>query len=237
MSDLPDARGARDEGSSPPSAHPLAVLFSELAQGRYPPVDGVTQAMPRAAGAPAAVLAFTGHCVVAADVDPAWVAAECPPWQLTAAYSPAFLAALGRRVGNEPMALDVLLGAPTLDGPPDLPLTQTHALDPHPRVARAYRMRTDVRVYQTTDGAGLLAVGRGLAGRWEAGFEVQPAGRNHGLGRALASAARHLIPPGAFLWMQVAPGNAASLRAVLAAGFVPFGSELLFEEAKSPPAS
>jgi hypothetical protein len=31
--------------------------------------------------------------------------------------------------------------------------------------------------------------------------------------------------------LQVAPGNGASLRAILAGGFVPLGSELLFEEA------
>ncbi len=46
--------------------HPLAILFADLARRVYPPVDGITEAMPRAAGAAAAVLSFTGHCVVAA---------------------------------------------------------------------------------------------------------------------------------------------------------------------------
>jgi hypothetical protein len=176
----------------------------------------------------AAVLAFTGHCVVAADVEPGWVAAACLPWQLSAAYAPAFLAALAERTGARPQALDVLLGAPAVVGPPELALSPTHDLDGHPRVTRSYRMRTDVSVYQTEDGAGVVAVGRGLAGRWEAGFEVAEGARNHGLGRRLAAAARGLIPPGEYLFLQVAPGNAASLRVVLAAGFVPLGSELLF---------
>jgi hypothetical protein len=88
-------------------------------------------------------------------------------------------------------------------------------------------MRTDVSVYQTEDGAGILTLGRGLAGRWEAGFEVTEEARNRGLGRGLAAAARHLIPPDEYLFLQVSPGNAASLRAVLAAGFIPLGSELL----------
>jgi RimJ/RimL family protein N-acetyltransferase len=37
-----------------------------------------------------------------------------------------------------------------------------------------------------------------------------------------------LIPKGDVVFAQVAPGNAASLRAFLAAGFRPIGSEVLF---------
>lgn len=222
-----DAHDAASATGRDDREHPLAALCAALAHGVYPPVDGITQAVPRAVGAAAAVLAFTGHCVVAADVDAAWVAAECRPWQLTAALSPAFLAALAGRVRGQAQALDVLLGAPSRDGPPELPLTLTDTRSGHPRVRRARRMRTDVRVFQTDDGAGLLIVGRGLAGRWEAGFEVEASARGRGLGRRLAAAARHLIPPDAFLFLQVAPGNAASLRATLAAGFTPLGSELL----------
>jgi hypothetical protein len=152
----------------------------------------------------------------------------CPPWQSSAAYAPEFLAALAEQTGGRPQALDVLLGAPAEDSSPELALSPTHDLDTHPRVARSYRMRTDVSVYQTEDSAGILTLGRGLAGRWEAGFEVAEGARNHGLGRHLAAAARRLIPAGEYLFLQVAPGNAASLRAILAAGFVPLGSELLF---------
>jgi hypothetical protein len=215
-------------GAAEGSPHPLSALFARLAHGVYPPADGATEAMPRAVGTVAAVLAFTGHCVVAADVDPTWVATMCPPWRLSAAYAPEFLTALGKRMSGHPQALDVLLGAPAEDGPPKLALSPTHDLDAHPRVARSYRMRSDVSVYQTEDGAGLLTLGRGLAGRWEAGFEVAEGARNRGLGRRLAAAARHLIPQGEYLFLQVAPGNSASLRAILAARFVPLGSEMLF---------
>ncbi|NGN62857.1 GNAT family N-acetyltransferase, partial [Streptomyces sp. A7024] len=48
-----------------------------------------------------------------------------------------------------------------------------------------------------------------------------------GLGRRLAAAARRLVPDGAPLWAQIAPGNAASVRAFLAAGFRPVGAEAL----------
>jgi hypothetical protein len=43
----------------------------------------------------------------------------------------------------------------------------------------------------------------------------------------LAYAARYLIPDGEQLFVQVAPGNVPSLRAVLAAGFTPIGAEVL----------
>jgi L-amino acid N-acyltransferase YncA len=55
--------------------------------------------------------------------------------------------------------------------------------------------------------------------------EVDPARRDAGLGRALAVAARHLLPFGTSVWAQIAPPNAASVRAFLAAGFKPVGAE------------
>jgi L-amino acid N-acyltransferase YncA len=74
----------------------------------------------------------------------------------------------------------------------------------------------------------VLILGRGLAGRLEASFEVEPAQRSRGLGRALALAARSMVPEGEPLFAQVTPGNAGSLRAVLAAGFRPIGGEAQF---------
>ena len=58
-------------------------------------------------------------------------------------------------------------------------------------------------------------------------MEVDPDRQNRGLGRRLALAARHLVPGGAPLWAQIAPGNVASMRAFLAAGYVPAGAEAL----------
>jgi L-amino acid N-acyltransferase YncA len=72
-----------------------------------------------------------------------------------------------------------------------------------------------------------VALGRGLAGRWEVGIEVDEHRRGSGLGRRLAAAARHLVPDGRPLWAQIAPGNAASVRAFLAAGYRPVGQEAL----------
>ncbi len=56
---------------------------------------------------------------------------------------------------------------------------------------------------------------------------ADPAGRaalTH-TGADSGPAARHLIPAGEAVWAQVAPANAASVRAFLAAGYQPVGAE------------
>lgn len=83
-------------------------------------------------------------------------------------------------------------------------------------------------MYQTPDGEALLTLGRSLAGRWEAGFEVAAAHRNRGLGRAVVEASRCLIGPDEPLFMQVAIGNIASIKTDLDGGFVPVCAEVLF---------
>jgi GNAT superfamily N-acetyltransferase len=82
----------------------------------------------------------------------------------------------------------------------------------------------------------VLAAG-GLGGEppLELRAEVDPGRRNRGLGRLLVAAARHLTPPGEPLFAQVAPGDAASLRVVEAAGFRPIGAEVLFHRDGADP--
>ena len=133
-----------------------------------------------------------------------------------------FLAALADCVGHEPGTLDNVLVAPP--GAADLQLVPADV--DHPRVDRALLHRSEVRIWTTPDGAGLLTVGRGVAGRAEVSLEVDPACRGRGLGRALATAARSLVDEP--LWAQVAPANVASLRAFLAAGYQAVGAEVLF---------
>ncbi len=204
----------------------LAGILAAVAAGRPPPADGRVEVVPQD-GATPAVVALTAHHVIAADVDPGWVRAQLPDGDLGAPTSAPFLAALAERLGRSAGTLDVVLVAPAAAGGPPLELVEVGAAAEHPRVARAARYRSDLRVWEAAGGDAVVVVGRGLAGRWEAAYEVEPGARGRGLGRQLAAAARHLVPAGEALWLQVAPGNVPSLRVALAAGYVPVGAEIL----------
>ena len=191
-------------------------MLARAAAGSPPPADGSVTVVPRAAGgAVAAVLGFTAHHVVAADVDPRWVRSVLPAGSLSAPMSARFLAALADRVGAEPGAYDVVLVAaagPSRSAPRVLTAAPSRAADgqpsartaevgpraaplelrpvageDHARLRRAERYRSDVRAYGVE--GGLLVLGRGLAGRWEVSLEVDPAYRGRGLGRRLIAAA------------------------------------------------
>jgi GNAT superfamily N-acetyltransferase len=209
--------------------HPLLGVLLDAARGRPPAPDGAVDVLPGLPGPVDAVLAFTAHHLVVADVDPALVAARLPDGDLAAPMSPAFLAWLGGRLGGRPGSLDVVVAAEGLGGAPPLELLRLADPGRHPRVVEALRHRSDLEVWSDPERAGLLLLGRGLAGRRELAFEVEPGRRNRGLGRRLVAAARHLTPPGEPLFAQVAAGNAASLRALEAAGFRPLGAEVLFD--------
>jgi len=213
----------------------LLRLLLDAAGGAPPPADGVVEVWAAPTGPVDAVLAFTAHHVVAAAVDPDLVAARLPDGDLSAPMGPAFLGWLGDRLGSRPGSLDVVLAAGGLGGSPPLELTPGVDPDRHERVARALRYRSDLQVWTAEGDAGVLVLGRGLAGRREVAFEVDPARRNRGLGRSLVAAARHLTPPGEPLFAQVAPGNAASLRVVEVAGFRPIGAEVLFHRGGAGP--
>lgn len=205
----------------------LAGILEAAAEGRFPPDDGATIVVPQASARDAGVVAFTAHSVVFADEDPDWVRrtlAGVDTDELAAATNPAFLQALLTRTGRRMDTIDLLTVADPLAGPPPVELKEID--DPnHPRVRRALAHRDDVRVWQA--GGGVLILGRGVAGRWEAAIEVEPAERRRGLGRLLAVAARHLVPGGLPVWSQQAAGNARSIRTFQAAGFRPVGSEAL----------
>lgn len=228
----------------------VAELLERAAAGDPPPADGRVEVVPQPPGPVAGILAFAAHHVVAADVDPAWVHARLPRGDFAAPVGPAFVSALADRLGRTFDNLDVVLAAPALGGRAggpagvsaarlgqpgpagrELGLVEQPVDGDHPRLARARRYRTDLSAWATADGRGLLVVGRGLAGRWEAAVEVEPAARGRGIGRALAMAARELVPAGRHVFVQAAPGNVPSLRAVLAVGFRPVGGEILFPEA------
>jgi GNAT superfamily N-acetyltransferase len=208
----------------------LAAVLEAVAAGRYPPSDGAVTILAQPSDRDAGVFSMTGCAVVFADTDADWITTQLPPGDLSAPLSAPFLAALAERLGRASHSVDMIACAAALPGPPpaDMPLaelTPTGTHPTHPRVVRALRYRDDVRAWETIGGVVLL--GRGLAGRFEVAVEVDPEHRGRGLGAWLATAARHLAPADATLWAQIAPANAASVRAFLRAGFRPVGAEAL----------
>jgi GNAT superfamily N-acetyltransferase len=204
----------------------LLDVFAAAANGQLPTPNGEVEVHPGLAGKTAAVIAFPAHFYVLAPVDPQWVRMQLPPGDYSAPLGARFLVALADRIGAHVRASDAVLAARTHGQDTGLDLREI-AGDAHPRVRFAHHYRDEVRAWQTSDGMGCLVLGRGLAGRWEVSYEVEPVARGHGLGRALAAAALGLLPEDTPVFAQVSPGNSVSMRATLAAGYRPIGGEVL----------
>src|SRR5262245_57366908 len=162
----------------------LAEILDDAARGRFPPPDGTTTVVAQPSRRDAGVISFTAHSVVFTDEDPHWVrtvlaSMRCD--ELAAAMNPRFLTALLDRTGRTNDTIDLLAVADRLPGEPALSLWEIPDPD-HPRVVRARQHRDDVQAW-ATDG-GLLVIGRGVAGRWEAAIEVDEDARDKGVGRA-----------------------------------------------------
>ncbi|MEV0583108.1 GNAT family N-acetyltransferase [Nonomuraea sp. NPDC050310] len=200
----------------------LEEVLDGVAAGRMPEPGAGPTILAQPSERDAGVMAFTAHSVVFVDVDREWIRAQVDVADLSAALNPPFLRELEVRTGRRVNNVDLLALGQPLVGEPAVELAEVMDRG-HPRVRRALRHRDDVRVW--TCPGGVLAVGRGVAGRWEVAVEVAEESRGRGVGRALAEAARYLTPGP--VWAQIAPGNAASVRAFLAAGYVPVGAEAL----------
>jgi GNAT superfamily N-acetyltransferase len=248
------------ESARSASCQALATLLESAAAGEFPPPDGSVEILAQPAKRDAGVIALTAFNVVFADTDAGWIAAQLPADDLSAPLSARFLHELSLRLDRQAGSIDMLTCAAPLPGAPprELMLAEIDPAQPgpppgelsaaaragrggapaapiptaqHDRIARALRYRDDVRAWQTA--GGVIVLGRGVAGRWETAIEVDPQYRGAGLGRQLASAARHLVPQGEAVWAQIAPANAASVRAFLSAGFRPIGAEVLLTPPRS----
>jgi hypothetical protein len=205
----------------------LLDLLHAAARGSFPPEDGRTEVVGAAAGAPAAVLSFTAHHVVAADVPAPEVLARLDPGDLKGPLAPGVLAWLAERCGLAAGSLDVVLAR--LPGRVDADVVVREvAPGAHPRVDRARRWRRELRVFEDADGRGIVLLGRGLAGRLEVSVEVAAPERDRGFARRLVPAALNAAGPAEPVFAQVAAANAASLRALQGAGFAAVGAEVLF---------
>lgn len=198
-------------------------MLEQAACGSFPPVDGNVVVLAPDRPGHLAIVEFTGHAVVLADVDVAELT-QLGADGFGGASEPKVKLALAEP-GGEIGSHDAVLVARGRGRGTSL-LDETREFDDHPRVMRAHAHRTSVRAYR---GAyGLVTIGCGLVGRTEISVELaEDATPNQQAGRELITAGLELVAPDEFVWAQVAPGNAASLRAFLAAGFVPIGAETL----------
>ncbi len=209
----------------PSSAHRLAVALESAGHGDFPIADGTIEVLRAPPGPAMAVVAFTGHYLIASSASEDWIRGQLDPNDLRAPMSPRFLTMLADQLGRHDDGIDLLLAARGLGGRTTLRET---TLAGHPRVRRAHAHRDDVRVFTDPTGAATIILGRGLAHRTEVAIEIEPSRRNQGIARQALTEARRIIEADKLLFAQTAPGNAASIRTLLTAGFQPIGSEVLF---------
>jgi hypothetical protein len=192
--------------------------FIAVAEGRFHPVDGGVTYLPPLDRGLEAVVAFTGHAVIASRLGEADLS-DLEPDGFGAALAPEVLLRLadGGTIGIN----DVTLCARGVGGG-NLP--QTAMWDDHYRVRHARQLRTDVTVYG--DERGLITLGSGIAGRRELSIEIVEALHGSRTGRDLIAEALALVPAGEWVFVGVSPGNARSLRSFLSQGFTPIASEV-----------
>jgi len=159
------------------------------------------------------------------------VRARLDPADVGSCVAPDFLAWLGERLGVRPGVLDVVVAAHGSGRPTGRLRPLSNAID-HPRLRRAQRMRSEVSAWTDSGQRAIVTLGRGLGLRWEISIEVDRDHRAAGLGRRLVADALGEVFPGEPVFAQIAAGNASSLRAFLAAGFKPIGSEVCFPRAR-----
>lgn len=214
-----------------PEPHPIAGMLSAAAELRFPPMDGgVDRVAPWRPGV-GAVVAFTGHAVLA--VDPTVTKDLLSTLHLDGfggATHPRVVTALAGPDGWIDSLDAVLVARGTGLGSDDV--VPRPDLAEHERVRHARLIRNDVRVWgpargTPADGA-LITIARGLGGLTELSIEIPAAAHGRGVGRALTAAALDLCARDEVVVAAVAPGNAASLRAALAVGFQPVASVQLY---------
>jgi GNAT superfamily N-acetyltransferase len=211
----------------------LLALLHQAAAGSPPPADFATTHLPSPSSPADAVLSFFGHHVIASDVDAQWLASwtDADPF---AGSNIEFLAAFAAELGAQPGIFDAVFAATgegrSVTDLDSIELVETPTRD-HPRVVRAlhYRESDTMRVFTTRSRDALVLLGRGLAGRLEMAYEVEPSARGMGLGSALVAAAQHLAPAGEPVFAQCSPGNVPSMRSFARnPNWQVIGSEVLF---------
>jgi hypothetical protein len=203
-------------------AHPLLHVMTCAAHGDFPPVDGSVSFLPELPDGNRAIVALTGHAFIAGEFGAGhFEGVTLDGFGGALAPEAVLRVADGGNVGVN----DVVLVAPGSGIGLETPVTSMW--NDHHRVRHARNLRTDVVVHG--DERGFVTVGSGLAGRAEMSIEIADTNTSTGLGRQLIQDACGAVPVGKLIFAAVSPGNARSLRAFLASGFRPIGSEIIID--------
>ncbi len=116
-------------------------MLVAAARGDPPAPDGFVDVMPSPGGPADAIVDFTAHLVVAADVPADDVLNQLVDGDLSAWTHPSFQLWLADRLGSTPGSRDLVMAAPPADEH-DLDLAPRDDLGGHDRVQRAARYRT-----------------------------------------------------------------------------------------------
>jgi hypothetical protein len=219
----------------PPPDHPLAGLIADAAAGQFPAADGGWERVPPWRTGLEGIFSFTAHAVLALAPDLTdQRLAELGADGLGGGTHPRLITALAGPDGWID-SLDVLLSG--RGAGPAGPLVERPDLAAHHRARFAAGLRDRARIlgYPDPGRSALAIVSSGVAGLTELSFELEPDRRGAGRGTTLIRDALRTIPAGRLVIAAVAPGNAASLRALLTAGFTPLGSMQLFRRAPGRP--
>lgn len=221
-----------------PRDGPLARLIAAAATGQFPDADGGWRRAPPWRPGLEAIVSFTGHAVFAVAPDiPDRLLVSLGADGFGGAHDPRLIATLAGPDGWID-SLDILMaarGTGRAGAPPRLVHRPDLATHPRALFAAGIRDHPQPMGYPDPDRSALAVVSRGIAGLTELSFELEPGRRREGRGADLVNDALSTVPSGQLAVAAVAPGNAASVRALLSAGFVPLGSLQLFRRAAHHP--
>jgi hypothetical protein len=184
-------------------------------------------------------VSFTGHAFLASRLSADDIADLAPDGFGSVLHPSVLLRMAGERGDIAVGVIDVTLVAPGTGGDGAGSGTMGGGmqgrsdLDEHPRVQHARSLRSDVEVFG--DESGLVTIARGLAGRREMSIELFDTSKSRGEGRRLIESTLGIVGSGEPVFAGVSPGNARSLRAFLACGFTPIGSEVIVKPARAAP--
>ncbi len=213
-----------------PARHPLARLLRDVAAGHFREADGGWTRVSPWSQQHQAIIALTGHAVLAVsyDVTDAQLA-DLGIDGFGAALHPCVVSALAGPNGWIDLLAVLLLGVGTgSDGHQSL--VSRPELAKHPLVAHVRRTCQNLQVMGSRDpnDQDVVVVSQGIAGLRQISVAVPTAQLRqrrsaHVIGQALSC-----VPENELVVAAVPPGNAVALRAALTAGFVPVGAVQLF---------